>query len=85
MSLWVDGDAVIGDIDDFLRRIWLECCGHLSSFTNPKNKRKGAIWNFFEAEELLTKGKTNEYEKMMEDANGEIPFSRKIKAALEKK
>ena len=84
LSLWSDGEATIGDIDNFLRRIWLECCGHMSSFTNPKNKTKGAMWDFSEAENLLAKGKTKDYEKMMEEANGEIPKSRKVKAALAK-
>jgi hypothetical protein len=26
-------DATLKDLDDFLRQIWLECCGHLSVFT----------------------------------------------------
>lgn len=26
-------DATLTDLDDFLRNIWLECCGHLSQFT----------------------------------------------------
>lgn len=26
-------DATLDDLDDFLRDIWLECCGHLSAFT----------------------------------------------------
>ena len=84
LSLWADGETTIGDIDNFLRRIWLECCGHMSSFTNPKNKTKGGMWDFSEAENLLAKGKTKDYEKMMEEANGEIPKSRKVKAALAK-
>ena len=42
------------------------------------------MWDIFEAEELLMKGKTAAYEKMMEDANGEIPKSRKTKAVLSK-
>jgi hypothetical protein len=33
---WLDVDvkanAPLRDLDDFLRNIWLECCGHLSSF-----------------------------------------------------
>lgn len=33
---WLDFDvkanAPLRDVDDFLRAIWLECCGHLSSF-----------------------------------------------------
>jgi len=28
-----DGTASLGDIDSYLRSIWLECCGHLSKFT----------------------------------------------------
>lgn len=84
LSLWIDGEATIGDIDDFLRGIWLECCGHMSSFTNPKNKPKRGMWDLFEAENLLAKDKTKEYENMMEDSNGEIPKSRKVKAALTK-
>jgi hypothetical protein len=34
---WIDleikGDASLQRLDDFLRRIWLECCGHMSAFT----------------------------------------------------
>ncbi|MCB9334481.1 MAG: hypothetical protein H6574_25830 [Lewinellaceae bacterium] len=32
LHLLVDGEASIFELDDFLRAIWLECCGHLSSF-----------------------------------------------------
>ncbi len=32
LSLWVDGKTDFGELDDFLRAIWLECCGHMSSF-----------------------------------------------------
>lgn len=84
LSLWIDGEALMEDVDDFLRRIWLECCGHMSSFTDSKNKPKGGGWDFFETEDLLMKGKIKEYEKLMEEANGEIPKSRKAKAALSK-
>ncbi len=85
LSLWADGEAIMGDIDDFLRRIWLECCGHMSSFTNPKNKSKGGgMWDLFEAQKLLMKGKRKEYETFMEEANGEIPMSRKAKMTLTK-
>ena len=27
--------ATLGDIDFFLRHIWLECCGHMSAFIGP--------------------------------------------------
>ncbi len=26
-------DSALKNIDDFLRDLWLECCGHLSAFT----------------------------------------------------
>jgi hypothetical protein len=84
LSLWTDGEALIEDVDYFLRRIWLECCGHMSSFTNLKNKSKRGVWDFFETEELLAKGKTKKNEKIMEETNGEIPKSRKTKIALSK-
>ncbi|KZX10152.1 hypothetical protein [Methanobrevibacter curvatus] len=32
LSLWVDGETIMEDIDAFLRGIWLECCGHMSGF-----------------------------------------------------
>ncbi len=32
LHLGVPGDATLGDLDEFLRTIWLECCGHLSAF-----------------------------------------------------
>jgi len=27
------GSATLAKLDDYLRAIWLECCGHLSKFT----------------------------------------------------
>jgi hypothetical protein len=33
MHLEVPADAPLEDLDSFLRRIWLECCGHMSAFT----------------------------------------------------
>ena len=36
-QFWLDlearGTAKLADIDDYLRAIWLECCGHLSEFS----------------------------------------------------
>jgi hypothetical protein len=36
-DFWLDlemvGSAKLGKLDDYLRAIWLECCGHLSQFT----------------------------------------------------
>lgn len=33
LDLEIKGDASLRDLDQFLRDIWLECCGHLSAFT----------------------------------------------------
>ncbi|MDR2653569.1 MAG: hypothetical protein LBC68_14915 [Prevotellaceae bacterium] len=79
LSLWVDGSATMKNIDKFLRDIWLECCGHMSAFTNTKNSKKSnGMWDFFKATELIRQGKIKEYEKLMENAQGEIPMSRKV-------
>jgi len=32
LHVGVDAGATLADLDDFLREIWLECCGHLSAF-----------------------------------------------------
>jgi hypothetical protein len=85
LQLWVDGNITMNEVDIFLRQIWLECCGHMSSFSNPKHRNNGgALWDFFEAENLLSKGKTKDYEKLMEESNGEIGMSRKTKDVLYK-
>lgn len=82
LSLWVDGNATMKDIDNFLRDIWLECCGHMSAFRDPAVRGNGGMWSFFEAEELLEAGKIKEYEKLMEETSGEIPMSRKVSKVL---
>ncbi len=33
MHLEVPAELTLGDLDNFLRDIWLECCGHMSAFT----------------------------------------------------
>jgi hypothetical protein len=84
ISLWVDGCATMEDIDVFLRRIWLECCGHLSSFTDPRNRRRSNMWTFFEGETLLIQGKRKAYEKFLEEETGRIPMSRKVNEVFSK-
>lgn len=78
LSLWVDGNAKMKDVDLFLRAIWLECCGHLSAFRTPESRQQASGWGYFEAMELLLQGKTKAYEKLMEEGGGEIPMSRKV-------
>lgn len=80
LNLWVDGNTSLREIDNFLRQIWLECCGHMSAFRDSqKRTARGGMWGFFEASELMAKGKTKEYEEMVEQSTGEIPMSRKVK------
>jgi len=79
LSLWVDGSSTMKKLDAFLREIWLECCGHMSAFRNPVARQNGAMWDFFEAQELLASGKTKQYEELMEQTAGEIPMSRKAR------
>ncbi|OFX57393.1 MAG: hypothetical protein A2046_06360 [Bacteroidetes bacterium GWA2_30_7] len=67
LNIWVDGKAKLIDIDDLLREIWLECCGHLSSFTDVK-KRANSRNNFFGFESFLS-GKFEDDES----GPGEIP------------
>src|SRR5260370_4450197 len=33
MHLELSASDYLADLDDFLRAMWLECCGHLSEFT----------------------------------------------------
>lgn len=84
LYLWIDGETKMKKVDNFLRDIWLECCGHMSAFRNPKARRSGGMWDFFEAQELLEQGKTKEYEKLMEQTSGEVPMSRKAKKVFYK-
>jgi hypothetical protein len=52
LNLWISDKAKFADIDNFLRDIWLECCGHMSSFTDVEtNKRNKRSFNFFDFDE----------------------------------
>ncbi len=85
LSLWIDGDAKMIDFDTFLRNIWLECCGHLSAFRNPKIRRSSfGMFDAMDAYEYLERGNVAKYEKMMEEIDGSVPLSRKTKDALYK-
>ena len=52
MHLDVPGNATLADLDSFLRRTWLECCGHLSAFniggvsySSDAEMISGSFWN----------------------------------------
>jgi len=84
LSLWIDGEAKMNDFDQFLRQIWLECCGHMSAFRNPKKQRGGysVMFGTMDAYDYLEQGNVAKYEKTMEEINGSIPMSRKVKDVL---
>ncbi|HEU4562890.1 MAG TPA: hypothetical protein VFS20_33980 [Longimicrobium sp.] len=53
LNLEVDGSATLLQLDKYLRRIWLECCGHLSRFSQggwdgeeiPKELKVGRVFH----------------------------------------
>lgn len=72
LILWVDGKTTYGEIDLFLGNIWLDCCGHLSSFTekpskpgneyNPEsvgNFLKGMVFGNDDSDDYLCEGEIN--------------------------
>ncbi len=64
LNLWVDGAALMSDIDYFLRAIWLECCGHMSKFSDPKQPRSRGMLSAGEFE--------SEIEEIMDSQAGDI-------------
>ena len=85
LSLWIDGETKMKDLDEFLRYIWLECCGHMSAFRNLKLQTfRGGMFDVMDAYDYLEQGNVAKYEKIMEENRGEVPMSRKAKSALYK-
>jgi hypothetical protein len=85
LYLWINGNAKMEDFDAFLREIWLECCGHMSKFTDKSFKREMSMgsYDIMDAFDFLEQGKVKQYEKIMEDF-GEIPMSRAINKVFAK-
>jgi predicted RNA-binding Zn-ribbon protein involved in translation (DUF1610 family) len=49
-------DKPLSDVDSFLRRIWLECCGHLSCFLGPGRseiRQSRKLKDFFDGDKLV--------------------------------
>lgn len=57
LQLLIDGNAYMDELDHFLRRIWLECCGHLSAFLDGRDE----ISMSTKARNVLYKGGTLEH------------------------
>lgn len=71
LHLEAASNATLDDLDDFLRRTWLECCGHLSAFRlgGRAFSSSGADWSWGDDQdldvrlgELLAPGVTLSYE-----------------------
>jgi len=45
LSLWIDGETTLQDLDRFLRDIWLDCCCHLSAFRDPSGRLNDILYN----------------------------------------
>ncbi len=70
LYLWIDGNSKVELIDDYLRKIWLECCGHLSSFVDKERKNNPFSLDFsLENADLYP---------------GEIPMDKKVKDVFHK-
>jgi hypothetical protein len=50
LHLQASTDATFGELDDVLRDIWLECCGHMSAFRFPRKATRLPFDLDFEAE-----------------------------------
>ncbi len=55
LMLEMPGVFTLAKLDDYLRGIWLECCGHMSAFIIPPPKgQRGMGWGFsFEMDDRL--------------------------------
>jgi len=58
-EFWLDlemrGSAILKDLDNYLRAIWLECCGHLSQFSFGRRER-GEISKRQSANQVFERG-----------------------------
>ena len=83
LSLWIDGEATFQSFDQFLRDIWLECCGHLSAFMDPEQKKKkSGMFDFMAAFERFSNENVVDSDQDMEEFEGDIPMRWKTKKVL---
>lgn len=68
LHLEIPADATLADLDDFLRAIWLECCGHLSAFIIGDTHYEYNPWEELEIPEEAgeeDEGQTAEEEELL--------------------
>jgi len=84
LNLEISGSARLGELDDYLRAIWLECCGHLSQFYADKRygreiSMKEKIYNVFrpgtEITHIYDFGSSTELTVTMVDKRRGVPFN----------
>ena len=74
LNLLMDENATLADLDWFLRAIWLECCGHMSSFSK-KGVEYDNEWGDFDSEIGEPKGqKAKEVFRKGDSINYEYDF-----------
>lgn len=58
-QFWLDmemrGSATLKNLDDYLRAIWLECCGHMSQFSSG-SRQEETLSKKYRADEVLRNG-----------------------------
>lgn len=62
LNLLADADVSLDDLDDYLRAIWLECCGHMSSF-REKGKAYDDDWD--DEEGIIGEDKSQPLKKVL--------------------
>ena len=73
MHLELTASDTLADLDDFLRAIWLECCGHLSEFTIGGTSYSSESEDYFYFEEDATDEEAEIEEEEEEELNvGEL-------------
>ena len=85
LSLWVDGRTDMGELDDYLRAIWLECCGHMSEFSDPSKEKNEMDWGmdgYVSFLEKIVQGRVSQDELLRGPDLGEISWEQKAKQVL---
>ncbi len=73
MHLEIPASDALADLDDFLRDIWLECCGHLSEFTIGGTSYSTEPEDYFFLGEAETAGEEEEEELSVEELLESFP------------
>lgn len=86
LSLWVDGDTTFGELDWFLKSIWLECCGHLSSFKKPGQNLKRDFSAIFKSiQSRFEQTDDDDFDDDFDDDPFAIPMDDKVASAFHQK